>query len=342
MPLLNGLLASLPDSRIVGGPENPDIKQIYYYPNKVTSESAFVCLPRDQDETADRGAALAMVAEAVKRGASSIVADNEAAFVGVPDSVTKVLVTDIRIALAMMAAEFYGHPSRKMMLVGITGTNGKTTTANLIADVLRGSGRRFKSVGVIGTLGAVTETTNFNTGYTTPMSLDVQRLLAEWLENGVEAVVMEVSSHGLALRRVVGCAFDVGIFTNFTQDHLDFHETMEEYWAAKVLFFTEVAQYSLQFKKFAAVINADDEYGRKLVTDVINRRYPHITFSIDEQSDLKAENVQLFPSNIRFSVPTSVVDMVSQPGQEDVKGELVLQGQGDNSFDIALTGRFNA
>ncbi|KAF3925319.1 hypothetical protein ABW20_dc0108430 [Dactylellina cionopaga] len=319
MPLLKELLVSLPDARIIGGSENTPVTQIYYDTQKLTGEpgSALICFPRDQDEGIDRGNSAFMAAEGVKRGAAVIICEDEAVLNDVPGSITTVLVPDVRRATALMAAEFYGHPSRKLLLIGLTGTNGKTTTAHLIAEVLRGSGLR--SVGVIGTLGANTENTTFDTGFTTPMSLDTQRLLAEFLDKGVEAVVMEVSSHGLGLQRVVGCAFDVALFTNFSQDHLDFHETMEEYWATKVLFFTEVAEYSLQYKKFTAIINTDDEYGRKLVKDII-QGYPSLTFGVEGSPGVKAENLQLAPSSIRFDVSTS---------------------EGNIPFNIGLTGRFN-
>ncbi|KAK6543079.1 hypothetical protein TWF694_007002 [Orbilia ellipsospora] len=322
MAILKDLLISLPESRVIGD-ENTTIDQIYYDSRKVTPGSALVCVPNDQDfetDDAKRGTAKVMAAHGVQRGATVIVATEEDVFVNLPDSVTKVLVPDTRRALAFMAAEFYGNPSRKMILVGITGTNGKTTTAQLVAEVLRGGG--LKSVGVIGTLGATTENTFFDTGCTTPRSLDTQRLLAEFLANGAEAVVIEVSSHGLELQRVVACAFDAAIYTNFSQDHLDFHKTMEAYWAAKLLFFTDIAEYSLHYKKnFAAVINLDDAYGRKLIEKTINgQKYSHLTYSIEYESQIKADNVRVTPSSLRFNV---------------------ISHKGDTSFNVALTGSFN-
>ncbi|EPS37351.1 hypothetical protein H072_8960 [Dactylellina haptotyla CBS 200.50] len=216
-----------------------------------------------------------------------------------------------------MAAEFYDHPSRKLLLVGITGTNGKTTTAALIAQVLRRQG--LSSVGVIGTLGATTEKTYFDTGCTTPRSLDTQRLLAEFVDNGAEAVVIEVSSHGLGLQRCVGCAFDFAVFTNFSQDHLDFHGSMKEYWDTKMLFFTELARYSLQYKPFTAIVNIDDEKGKELVGQVVSG-YPYVTYGIESEADVKGGDVELAPASVRFTVES-----------EGSRG----------LFDVALTGRFN-
>lgn len=310
MPSLKELLASLPEARVVGD-ENALVANVNYDSREVGPGSAFVCIrgvARDGHEFAP---------QAVERGATVVVAESEAAIPTVPDSVTKVFVPDTRKALAMMACEFYGHPSREIVLVGVTGTNGKTTTAHLVADLLREKG--YKSVGVIGTLGAATEKTYYDTGRTTPESLDLQRLLAEFLDGGSEAVVMEVSSHALALQRVTGCAFDAGIFTNLTQDHLDFHGDMEEYFLAKTKLFDEVAHYSAQYKSYGAVLNADDRYGRRLAEEVV-LDFPYLTYGIEQEAHCKAEAVHLTPSGSSFVVRTS---------------------NGDIPFDISLTGRFN-
>lgn len=309
MPLLKELLVSIPEAQIVGD-ENLHIKAVSYDSREVSAGSAFVCI---------RGVATdghQFAVGAVERGATVVVAENADLVAEVPDSVTKVIVPDTRRALALMACEFYGHPSREMVLVGITGTNGKTTVAHLVADLLRESG--YKSVGIIGTLGAATEKTYYDTGRTTPESLDLQRLLADFLDGGSEAVVMEVSSHALALQRVAGCSFDAGIFTNLTQDHLDFHGEMEEYFAAKTLLFTQVARESEPYKSYGAVFNVDDRYGRLLVD--IAAEVPSITYGIDNEAHVKAEAVHLTPGGTSFVARTS---------------------SGDIPFDINLAGRFN-
>jgi UDP-N-acetylmuramoyl-L-alanyl-D-glutamate--2,6-diaminopimelate ligase len=309
MPLLKELLQSLPDARVVGD-ENLNIKAVNYDSREVESGSAFVCIrgvARDGHEFA---------VAAVDRGASVVVAEDEAAISNVPEWVTRVIVPDTRRALAMMACEFYGHPSREMVMVGVTGTNGKTTVAHLVADLLREAG--YKSVGIIGTLGASTEKTYYDTGRTTPESLDLQRLLAEFLDGGSEAVVMEVSSHALALQRVAGCAFDAGIFTNLTQDHLDFHVDMEDYFNAKTLLFTQVARESEEHKSYGAVLNVDDRYGQLLTGLAADA--PFITYGIEAEAHVKAEAVHLTPMGSSFVVRTS---------------------SGDIPFDLKLTGRFN-
>jgi UDP-N-acetylmuramoyl-L-alanyl-D-glutamate--2,6-diaminopimelate ligase len=309
MPLLKELLASLPDARIIGN-EAINVSAVNYDSREVQAGSAFVCI----QGVAHDGHAFA--GAAVSRGATVIVAQDEAAVADLPEDVTKVFVDDTRKALAMMACEFYGHPTREMCLIGITGTNGKTTVAHLVADLLRENG--YKSVGIIGTLGAKAEKTYYDTGRTTPESLDLQRLLAEFLDGGSEAVVMEVSSHALALQRVAGCAFDAGIFTNLTQDHLDFHGEMDDYFAAKAKLFTEVAAYSENFKQYGAVFNVDDRYGRELTE--IAADVPFITYGIENEAHVKAEAVHLTPSGTSFVVRTS---------------------SGDIPFDVKLTGRFN-
>ncbi|HEX8463604.1 MAG TPA: UDP-N-acetylmuramoyl-L-alanyl-D-glutamate--2,6-diaminopimelate ligase [Abditibacterium sp.] len=309
MPLLKELLISTPGAQIFGA-DTLNIKAVNYDSREVSPGSAFVCIKG----VATDGHQFAPAA--VERGATVIVAENLELIAQIPESVTKVIVPDTRRALAMMAAEFYGHPSREMVLVGITGTNGKTTVAHLVADLLRESG--YKSVGIIGTLGAKAEKTYYDTGRTTPESLDLQRLLADFLDGGSEAVVMEVSSHALALQRVAGCAFDAGIFTNLTQDHLDFHGEMDEYFAAKTRLFTDVARESEQFKSFGAVFNVDDHYGRQLLDLAADA--PFITYGIEAEAHVKAEAVHLSAAGTSFVARTSA---------------------GDIPFDVSLTGRFN-
>jgi len=309
MPSLKELLQSLPEVEIIGD-ENQNIAAVNYDSREVQPGSAFVCIlgvARDGHEFAPA---------AVERGATVVVAQNREAVEDLPAHVTRVFVPDTRRALALMACEFYGHPSREMMLVGVTGTNGKTTIAHLVADLLRESG--YKSVGIIGTLGAKAEKTYYDTGRTTPESLELQRLLAEFLDGGSEAVVMEVSSHALALQRVAGCAFDAGLFSNLTQDHLDFHGNMEEYFAAKTLLFTEIARESEGFKSYGAVFNADDRYGRRLAE--IASDVPFITYGIENDAHVKAEAVHLTPSGTHFVARTS---------------------GGDIPFDLQIAGRFN-
>lgn len=310
MPALKELLVSLPEARVLGN-EQTEVAAIAYDSREVGLHTAFVCIRgqlRDGHE---------FIPQALERGATTIVTDNEAALESLPPNITGVLVPDTRLALAGLAREFYGNPSREMILVGITGTNGKTTVAHLVAELLREAG--YKSVGIIGTLGAATERAFYDTGRTTPESLDLQRLLADFLDGGSEAVVMEVSSHALALQRVAGCAFDAGVFTNLTQDHLDFHADMEDYFQAKVKLFDEVARYSEGFKSFGAVLNADDHYGRRL-RDEVCKDSLYITYGIENEAHVTAEAVHLTAAGTSFVARSST---------------------GNIHLDLNLTGRFN-
>ena len=309
MPQLPELLAGLPDARVEGEADLL-IRAVNYDSREVESGSVFVCIRGVAHDGHD------FAQSAAERGAIAVVAESPAAVADLPAHITRVFVPDTRRALALMASEFYGHPSREMMLVGVTGTNGKTTVAHLVADLLREAG--YKSVGIIGTLGAATEKNYYDTGRTTPESLDLQRLLADFLDGGSEAVVMEVSSHALAQQRVAGCAFDAGIFTNLTQDHLDFHGDMEDYFAAKTKLFTDVARASEAHKSFGAVFNTDDRYGVRLTELAADT--PYITYGIESEAHVHAEAVLLRPTGSSFVVRTS---------------------GGDIPFDVKLTGRFN-
>ncbi len=189
------------------------------------------------------------IKEALNRGASALLVERRIEGVNVP----YVLVEDTKAALGQVASNFYGHPSKEMRLIGITGTNGKTTTTYLLESIIKKAGFE---VGVIGTInyrwnGIEKEALN-----TTPSALYLQQLLDEMRKAGVKYVVMEVSSHALVQKRVKGCHFDVGLFTNISPEHLDYHKTMEEYLRAKALLFEEVLRESE--KETWAIYNADD------------------------------------------------------------------------------------
>jgi UDP-N-acetylmuramoyl-L-alanyl-D-glutamate--2,6-diaminopimelate ligase len=176
--------------------------------------------------------------------------------VGVP----QVLVPATRPALARLAAAYYGHPSRALTLVGITGTNGKTTTSYLVDALLRGAG----PTGILGTIQYVVGDEVRPAGQTTPEALEIQAMLATMRERGVTGVAMEVSSHALALSRVDALAFDVAVFTNLTQDHLDFHGTLEAYGRAKRRLFELLA--GSPKRRRTAVVNGDDPWGARMVS----------------------------------------------------------------------------
>jgi UDP-N-acetylmuramyl-tripeptide synthetase len=195
---------------------DPQISAICYRSQAVTPGGLFVAIAGAQAD------GHAYIDDAVARGAAAVVAERPAA---VP--VPVVLVPDSRRALAALAARFHGLPSERLVIVGITGTNGKTTTAYLLERILQQAGF---SVGVIGTITYRFGGQVRKAPVTTPESLDLQALLAEMVRSGVTHVVMEVSSHAIAMHRIAGCWLDVGVFTNLSQDHLDFHGDMQSYW----------------------------------------------------------------------------------------------------------------
>ena len=196
------------------------------------------------------------LAEAMANGAVAVATDAHGAEIANQNSLPVIQLTDARKDMAKLAAEIYGNPETKLILTGVTGTNGKTTTTHMLRSMFLDAG---KHVGVIGTLGTYLDEEHLPGARTTPESTDLYATLAVMVERGITHVFMEVSSHALVLHRVEGIKFDVAIFTNLTQDHLDFHGTMENYYAAKALLFTpELAKQ--------AVICTDDSWGTKLAS----------------------------------------------------------------------------
>ncbi|MBM4143840.1 MAG: UDP-N-acetylmuramoyl-L-alanyl-D-glutamate--2,6-diaminopimelate ligase [Lentisphaerae bacterium] len=221
--------------------------------------------------------------EAARRGAVAIVSRGD-----VPPrrDVCHVRVADPRRAVADLARAFHGNPSARLRLAGVTGTNGKTTTTYMIYEALRAAGRR---PGLIGTVEYRIGTRVIPASRTTPEAPDLQAMLAQMAGAGGDSAVMEVSSHALAQQRVLGMEFDAAVFTNLTRDHLDYHNTMEEYFEAKALLFRDLARGA---KAAVSVINRDDPWGRRL----IERHDPHralLTYGVDPAADVRAEEVRL-------------------------------------------------
>ena len=230
------------------------------------------------------------IQDAVKRGAVAVVSQKPCA---APIPVLQ--VDDSRKALAILADRFFGHPSRYLTIIGITGTNGKTTTAYLIENILLAAGFQ---VGVIGTINYRYKGHAFNNPVTTPESLDLQRILAEMKSEGVTHVVLEASSHAIDLSRIEGCRIDLGVFTNLTQDHLDYHGDMDHYWACKKRLFTHYLGIG---KKAQAVVNTNNPYGRELVSDLT---YPCITTGLSISSLVHSESMAIDFAGIRGVIAT--------------------------------------
>ena len=214
-----------------------------------------------------------------------------------PPGLTVIQVENTRQAMAIIAANAYGRPAEKLSLIGVTGTNGKTTTTHFIEEVLRICGHK---TGIIGTLGARIGTKPIDIPFatsTTPDPLELQQIFAHMVERGVEYVVMEVSSHALAFYKVEGLIFDVGVFTNLTQDHLDLHGTMDNYRLAKALLFTQ--------SRFA-VVNAEDES-----TPVMLQHHgggPYVTYGINGKAGLKALHIKHLVDGMTFDIGGGAID----------------------------------
>jgi UDP-N-acetylmuramoyl-L-alanyl-D-glutamate--2,6-diaminopimelate ligase len=260
----------------VAGPVDREITALAYDSRRVKQGSVFVAMKGEKVDGAQ------FVENAIAAGAEAIVSESAPR----ASRATSIVVKNARIALADIAANFYQHPARHLKIAGVTGTNGKTTSAFLIKHICEQAMHR---CGLIGTVRYEVGDRILPAARTTPESLEVQDLLWQMRSAGCKAVAMEVSSHALVQDRVRGVEFDAAIFTNLTQDHLDYHKTMESYFEAKALLFDGLAA---QKKKGKAVINLDDRFGARLVQRIKNE-VPVITYGVGVHSDFRASNVRI-------------------------------------------------
>jgi UDP-N-acetylmuramoyl-L-alanyl-D-glutamate--2,6-diaminopimelate ligase len=209
-------------------------------------------------------------------------------------STPSVRVQDSRAALGILGSRFYGEPSAGIRMIGVTGTNGKTTTTYVVKTMLEAAHRQ---VGLIGTVAYLVGKESIPASHTTPGALELQKLFARMVETRLDTVVMEVSSHALALDRTAGSEFDVAVFTNLTQDHLDFHIDMERYFQAKLKLFVELGKAGARKTNKRAIINADDPWGSRMRQACT---VPVWTYSLRQQADLRAEDVNLSATGTTF------------------------------------------
>jgi len=276
--LLNGV-----SHEIIQRGSNAEISSVTIDSRKVKPGSLYICL---RGLTVDGHS---FILSAAAAGATAVLVEERS--ITYPQDLTVIFVKNTRQAMAYVAANYNGHPAQKLRLIGVTGTNGKTTTTYFIEEILRKLGRK---TGLIGTVGARVGDTPLDIPFataTTPDPLELHEMFAKMLELGVQDVVMEVSSHALAFFKMEGLIFDVGVFTNLTQDHLDFHGTMINYALAK-------AQLFAQSK--VAVVNGDDEYTPLMLK--IHGEDPYIIYSIDTPSGLQATNVKCMPFGSTFDL----------------------------------------
>ncbi|GIX06141.1 MAG: hypothetical protein KatS3mg115_0544 [Candidatus Poribacteria bacterium] len=279
---LTALLEGL-SYRILAGPLDPEVCELVHNHQEVRPKAAFVAI---------QGARFdghAFVPEAIQRGAGAVIVERP---VEVPPEVTVVQLEDTRRALSLLAANRYGHPANSLVLVGVTGTNGKTSVTYLVQSLFA---RRGYACSRIGTIAYEIGGELLSAGTTTPDALELQRLLRRAVDRGSQAVVMEVSSHALVQHRVAALQFDVAVWTNLTQDHLDFHQTMEAYRDAKLLLFRRHLKPS-----GLAVLNRDDPLYPAFRTAAEEAGAQRITFGRDGSADVRAEAVELTPTETRF------------------------------------------
>jgi UDP-N-acetylmuramoyl-L-alanyl-D-glutamate--2,6-diaminopimelate ligase len=273
---LEELAAAAEAQRTVGNPA-VEVSDLAYDSRTVEPGTLFFCV------VGERADGHEFAAGAVERGAAALVVERELPDLAVP----QVLVADARAAMAPIAARFHGDPTAELRVAGITGTNGKTTTAFLLREVLEAAAVQS---GLLGTVKQVVGAVEEEVERTTPEAIDLQRTFRRMLEGGDRACVMEVSSHALALHRVDAVHFELALFTNLTQDHLDFHADMEDYFGSKRGLF--------EMRPEKAVVNVDDPYGRRLAEE-----FECLTFSAEgREADFAARDVSFDASGAAFTV----------------------------------------
>ena len=270
--MLLSCLAKATPHTLIG--EDVEVNELRYNSRKVEKGDVFCCVVG----TFADGHKYA--AQAVEAGAAALVVERQLDL-----DVPQILVENTRIAMAEMAAAYYGNPADEMVMVGITGTNGKTSTSYMLKSIAERMG---KKVGLIGTIRNMIGDIIIDTERTTPESVDLQRILRQMKDEKVDVVIMEVSSHSLDQKRVHGITYDVGCFTNLTQDHLDYHKTFENYFAAKKLMFAQCEK---------AVINLDDSYAADMVAGV---DIPVLTVGVREQADVTASEIDITTRGVQF------------------------------------------
>ena len=307
---LRELLSAVPGAQVFPPAADPDVRRVSQDSRRVEQGDVFVAVRGGKHD------GTTFVPEAVARGAAAVVGEAPLPEVAVP----RVVVDDARRALAVLAARRVGDPASRLLLAGVTGTNGKTTTATLLQALLA---RRCGAAGFLGTTGYRLGDRETAADRTTPDAVLLADLLAEMVREGIPAAAMEVSSHALALGRVEGCRFDLAVFTNLTRDHLDFHRDMEDYFAAKRELF------DLRKPGAPAVINAADPYGKRLAGEVAG---PTTTYAASgAEADVRAEGARCDLSGTSFEI-------VSPGGRFRVASPLLGRFNVDNLLAAAAGG----
>jgi UDP-N-acetylmuramoyl-L-alanyl-D-glutamate--2,6-diaminopimelate ligase len=277
---LERLIAATSPTEVVGGAP-VEVEELAYDARAVRPGTLFFCVPGTRADGHD------FAGEAVAAGAVALVVERPLSVL-----VPQLVVAETRAAMALAADEFFGRPTELLQVAGVTGTNGKTTSAFVLASVLAAAGRR---PGLLGTVESRIGGERRPAVRTTPEAIDLQRAFRAMLDAGDRSCAMEATSHGVELKRLLGVRFAVLVFTNLTQDHLDFHGTMERYFDAKRRLFTDADPAPV------AVVNADDEYGRRLADELQRSGAPLVTFGLTGEADVRADGLELTSSGIAFA-----------------------------------------
>jgi UDP-N-acetylmuramoyl-L-alanyl-D-glutamate--2,6-diaminopimelate ligase len=276
---LEVLIRALAPSEVAGG-RAVEIADLAYDTRKVSTGALFFCVRGERVDGHD------LAWEAIERGAVALAVERM-----LEVDVPQLLVLSVREAMPIAADVFFGEPTKELELAGVTGTNGKTTTAYLLRSILEAAGRR---PGLVGTVEWQVGGEARPAPFTTPEAIDLQRLLREMVDAGDRSAAVEASSHGAALRRLDRVRFDALVFTNLSQDHLDLHGTMEEYFDAKRRLFTSAAPPP-------AAVNVGDQWGRRLADDLEDlHRAPLVTFALEAEAELRPEGLVLDARGSRF------------------------------------------
>lgn len=300
---LTKLLIYLTTEPSVNDFHDPDITSIEMDSREVKTGSLFVCVKGYTVDGHD------FAQKAVENGASAIVAERE-----LDVSVPVTIVRNSQRALSVLSDAFYGQPTKQLQLIGITGTNGKTSTSHMVDEILKKAGKR---TGLIGTMYIKIDEETFPVKNTTPESVTLQKTFKKMNDKHVDTAIMEVSSHALSMGRVHGCDYDIAVFTNLTQDHLDYHKTMDEYRQAKSLLFSQLGGAFNHEKPKRAILNADDEasaYYEKVTAAHIS------TYGIKNDADVMAKHIKTTAQGTSFELVTN---------------------KGTKPITISLVGQFN-
>ena len=278
-------LAALVEGAVIVGNKELPVKGIEHDSRKVQAGTLFVCIPGVHVD------GHSFIPKAVEAGATAILTTRDD--VEVPAGIAVLRVPELQAALDTIVPYFYDYPGQAMRVIGITGTNGKTTTSYITRAILRKAGYK---VGLIGTIQIMIEDEVLPIHNTTPDVVELQHTLAMMRDKGMDYVVMEVSSHALDQNRVAGIEFDTAVFTNLTQDHLDYHKTLENYMLAKAKLFDHVSEKGCKQGK-TAVVNIDDAAG---ATMLAHAECQHLTYAIEKEADLRAMDILVHANGAEF------------------------------------------